>query len=162
MGGAHQKAWRAVLWPTPVARLWNRLYDFGERHSPFSCYGRNKAYSAAKGVNVTNVNTQRSLANRHTYHNISYFFNCQNDDHLGHAMSFDYASSLLHLPLQKGRMRARDIILSFSVLPVLIHKSTLSPLRVQELCPIFSKSFCCCSHKCLFGKAGAASLIDMF
>ena len=33
----------------------NRLYDFGERHGPVSCYGRIKANRAAKKLNVTNT-----------------------------------------------------------------------------------------------------------
>ena len=45
---------------------------------------------------------------------------------------------------------------------VLIHRPTWLLLRVQELWLIFSKTLCCCSHKCLYGKVGAAALIDTF
>ena len=34
----------------------NRLYDFGERNGIFSSYGRIKTYSAAKELNITNIN----------------------------------------------------------------------------------------------------------
>ena len=27
---------------------------------------------------------------------------------------------------------------------------------------IFTKTFCCCSHECLYGEAGTAELIDLF
>ena len=36
----------------------SRLYDLKENHGPFSCYGRIKANSAGKNVNVTNSNTK--------------------------------------------------------------------------------------------------------
>ena len=36
----------------------NRLYDLWERQSRFSCYGRIKASSAGKNLNVTNINTK--------------------------------------------------------------------------------------------------------
>ena len=55
-----------------------------------------------------------------------------------------------------------DIIFSLRVLPVVIIRSRLSPLRVQELWPIFPETFRCCSHKCLHGENGAAALIDTF
>ena len=32
----------------------------------------------------------------------------------------------------------------------------------QELWLIFSKTFRCCSNKCLYGEAGAAALIETF
>ena len=32
----------------------NRLYDLKESYSPFLCYGRSKANSAGKNLNVTN------------------------------------------------------------------------------------------------------------
>ena len=54
------------------------------------------------------------------------------------------------------------IVVSFLILPVLINRSTRSPLHVQELWLIFTKTFCCGSHKCLYGEAGAAASIDTF
>ena len=42
----------------------NRLYDLGERLGPFSCYGRIKANSADKNLNVTNMNTKADPPNR--------------------------------------------------------------------------------------------------
>ena len=36
----------------------SRLYDLGQKHGPFSCYGRIKANSAGKNLNVTNINTK--------------------------------------------------------------------------------------------------------
>ena len=43
-----------------IGAYWNTgmLYDFGERHGPFSCYGRIKANSADKDLHVTNINTK--------------------------------------------------------------------------------------------------------
>ena len=38
----------------------NRLYDLKKRQDPFSCYGRIKANSAGKDLNVTNINTKRA------------------------------------------------------------------------------------------------------
>ena len=37
----------------------NMLYDFEERHGPFSCFGRIKANSASKNLNVTNTCTNK-------------------------------------------------------------------------------------------------------
>ena len=54
------------------------------------------------------------------------------------------------------------IIFAFEILPVLIDTPTCSPLHVQELWLIFSKTFRCGSNKCLCGEAGAAALIDTF
>ena len=42
----------------------NRLYDFGERHGSFLRYDGSKANSAAKELDVTNVNTKESPPNR--------------------------------------------------------------------------------------------------
>ena len=39
----------------------NRLYNLGEMHGPFSCYGRIKANSAGKILNITNINTKAGL-----------------------------------------------------------------------------------------------------
>ena len=36
----------------------NRLYVLEESHGLFSCYGRIKANSAVKNLNVTNINTK--------------------------------------------------------------------------------------------------------
>ena len=41
----------------------NRLYDLGQRHGPFSCYGRIKANNAGKNLNVTNINTKAGPPN---------------------------------------------------------------------------------------------------
>ena len=41
-----------------IGAYWNRLYDFGEKHSLFSCYGRITANSPGKELNVTNINTK--------------------------------------------------------------------------------------------------------
>ena len=43
----------------------NRLYDLKESHSPFSCYGRIKANSAGKNLNVTNVYTKKGMLLNH-------------------------------------------------------------------------------------------------
>ena len=43
-----------------IGAFCNRLYNFGERQGPFSCYGGIKANSAAKELNVRNVNTRVS------------------------------------------------------------------------------------------------------
>ena len=43
----------------------NRLYDLKESHSPFSCYGRIKANSAGKNLNVTNINTKKGMLLNH-------------------------------------------------------------------------------------------------
>ena len=42
----------------------NRLYDSGERHGPLSCYGRIKANSAGKNLDVTDINTKAGPPNR--------------------------------------------------------------------------------------------------
>ena len=42
----------------------NKLYDLGQRHGPFSCYGRIKANSADENLNVTNINTIAGPLNR--------------------------------------------------------------------------------------------------
>ena len=39
----------------------NMLYDLKESHSLFSCYGRIKANSAGKNLNVTNINTKKEM-----------------------------------------------------------------------------------------------------
>ena len=36
----------------------NRLYNLKESHSPFSSYGRIKANSASKNLNVTDIDTK--------------------------------------------------------------------------------------------------------
>ena len=41
------------------------LYDLRERHGTFSCYGRIKANSAGKDLNVTNINMKAGPPNRH-------------------------------------------------------------------------------------------------
>ena len=45
----------------------NRLYDLlvEESHSPFLCYGRIKANSAGKNLNVTNVNPTKGMLLNH-------------------------------------------------------------------------------------------------
>ena len=43
----------------------NRLYDLKESHSPFSCYGRIKANSAGKNLNVININTKKEMLLNH-------------------------------------------------------------------------------------------------
>ena len=40
-----------------IATYRNRLYDLGQRHGPFPCYGQNKANGAGENLNVTNINT---------------------------------------------------------------------------------------------------------
>ena len=39
--------------------------DLKESHSPFSCYGRIKANSAGKNLNVTNINTKKGMLLNH-------------------------------------------------------------------------------------------------
>ena len=43
-----------------------RLYDLKERYGPVLCYGRIKANSADKNLNVTNINTKAGPTNRQT------------------------------------------------------------------------------------------------
>ena len=43
----------------------NRFYDFEQRHGPFSCYGRIKANSAGKNLNVTNINKKKGMLLNH-------------------------------------------------------------------------------------------------
>ena len=43
----------------------NKLYDLKETHSLFSCYGRIKANSAGKNLNVTNINTKKKMLLNH-------------------------------------------------------------------------------------------------
>ena len=49
-----------------VGAYCNRLYDLKERQDSFSCYGRIKANSAGKNLNVTNSNTKAGLPNCRT------------------------------------------------------------------------------------------------
>ena len=46
----------------------NMLYDLGERHGTFSCYGRIKANSAGKNLNVTSISTKAEPPNRENAH----------------------------------------------------------------------------------------------
>ena len=46
---------------TVISTYCNRLYDLKESHSPFSCYGRIKANSADKNLNVTNINPKKGM-----------------------------------------------------------------------------------------------------
>ena len=41
------------------------LYDLKERKGPFSFYGRIKAKSAGKNLNVTNINTKKGTLLNH-------------------------------------------------------------------------------------------------
>ena len=43
----------------------NKLYDLKESHSPFSNYGRIKANSAGKNLNVTNINPKKEMLLNH-------------------------------------------------------------------------------------------------
>ena len=66
-----------------IGAYWNRVYDFGERHAFFR-YGRIKASSAAKELNIKNINAKGRAPNCEIfpYYYIAYFCNCQNDHHL--------------------------------------------------------------------------------
>ena len=44
----------------------NKLYDLKKKQGPFSCYGRIKANSAGKNLNVTNINIKAGPLNRQT------------------------------------------------------------------------------------------------
>ena len=86
-----------------IGAYYNRLYELKERDGTFSCYGRIKANSAGKNLNVTNINTNAVLPNCQIGLLLnSSFFNCQNDHHLGDAISCDCVSPPLHF--QKLRM----------------------------------------------------------
>ena len=70
-----------------------RLYDLGERHGPFSCYGRIKANSTGKDIDVTNIYVKAGLPNCQTGLKLnSSFFNSQNNLYLSDAIDFDYVS----------------------------------------------------------------------
>ena len=43
----------------------SRLHDLKESHNPFSCYGRIKANSAGKDLNVTNINPKKEMLLNH-------------------------------------------------------------------------------------------------
>ena len=43
----------------------NKLYDLKESHSPFSYYGRIKANSAGKNLNITNINPKKEMLLNH-------------------------------------------------------------------------------------------------
>ena len=47
-----------------IGAYYNRLYDLGQRHGPFSCYDRIKANSTSENLNVTNINTKAGPPNR--------------------------------------------------------------------------------------------------
>ena len=49
-----------------ISAYCNRLYDLERRHGPFSCYGRIKANSTNKNLNVTNINTKMGQPNPQT------------------------------------------------------------------------------------------------
>ena len=86
-----------------IGAYWYSLYDFGEKHNPFSCNGRIRANSAAKELHIRNINTKEGPPNRHTGLPLnSSFFNCQNDHHLGAAIAFDCVSSPPPLTLLKS------------------------------------------------------------
>ena len=44
-----------------ISTYCNRLYDLKESHSPFSCYGRIKANSAGKNLNIRNINPKKGM-----------------------------------------------------------------------------------------------------
>ena len=98
----------------------NRLHDLKESHSPISCYGRIKANTAGKSLNITNINTKAGPPNRRTcHHQTAHFFNCQNDHHLGDAINFDYVllpPPLTLLKITNGSSRHRFLILNTSSL----------------------------------------------
>ena len=48
-----------------IGIYYNRLYDLKESHSHFSCYGRIKANSAGKILNVTNIYTKKGILLNH-------------------------------------------------------------------------------------------------
>ena len=47
-----------------ISAYCNRLYDLGERHGPFSCYGQIEANRAGKNLCVTDINTKAGTPNR--------------------------------------------------------------------------------------------------
>ena len=70
----------------------NRLYDLKERQGPFLCYGRIKANSTVKNLNVTNINTKRAhQIIEHAYHQTAHFFESKQPP-LGGAINFIYVS----------------------------------------------------------------------
>ena len=110
----------------------NRLhvYDLGQRHGPFSCYGRSKANSAGKNLNGTNIYTKVSPPNCHIClpPNSSFLYESKRSQfgrcfgYLGDAINYDHVSPPLHL--YKLRKVICDINFSFRILPVLINKPT--------------------------------------
>ena len=96
-----------------IGAYWIKLYHLGERRDLFSCYGRIKANSAGKNLNVRNRNTKAGPPNRQLGLPLtSSFFMSLNDHHLGGAINFDYVSPPPQT-LLKITMVVCDIILSF-------------------------------------------------
>ena len=54
-----------LLEKTVIGTYCTRFYDLKERHSPFSCYGRIKANSAGKNLNVTNIDPKKGMLLNH-------------------------------------------------------------------------------------------------
>ena len=54
-----------LLEKSEIGTYCNRLYDLKESHSPFSYFGRNKANSAGKNLNVTNINPKKGMLLNH-------------------------------------------------------------------------------------------------
>ena len=71
----------------------NRLYDLKERRGPFLCYGRIKANSTGKNLNVTNINTKAGPPSRRTClpPNSSFLYESKRPP-LGGAINFIYVS----------------------------------------------------------------------
>ena len=94
----------------------NRLYDFKEKQGPVSCQGQNKANSAGKNLNVTNINTKAGPPNHRTClsPNSSFLYESKRP-RSGEVISFDYVSAYPYHPLHfyKLRMVVCVIVLSF-------------------------------------------------
>ena len=54
-----------LLEKSVIGTYCNRLYDLKERQGPLSCYGRIKANSAGKNLNVTNINPKKEILLNH-------------------------------------------------------------------------------------------------
>ena len=61
--------------------------------APFHAMAELNQTAQQKNLNITNINTKGGPSNRQICLTLpNYFFNCQNNHHLGAAINFDYVS----------------------------------------------------------------------
>ena len=95
----------------------NRLYDLKERQDPFSCYGRIKANSAGKTLNVTNINTKAGSPNRRTcLHQTAHFLVKATTIWVTPSIFIMFTPPLILLKITNGSLCHRSFLLNTSSL----------------------------------------------